>query len=130
MERYASSAIVGGLHVKSSVDFIATYTPTSSRVKPRRVAAIVNPSGIRRGNPDMRTRFARVESELALRMIKADNLTVDECWYVDLPKESISERYAHTSDRMWANIDAACERIVEDFKRYRLQSERPTEEMG
>jgi len=124
VDRYASSTIAGGLHIKSSVDFIATYAPTSPRGKSRRVAVIVNPSGVRRGNPAMRKRFARVECELALRMIKADNLNVDEIWYIDLPKESITERYGRTSSLLWANIDAACERIVEDFKRYRLQSER------
>lgn len=121
IERYVSSTTVGGLHVRSSIDFLAMFSPSTAKGKNRSVAVIVNPSGIHRGKPDARKRFARIECEFALRMLKMDEAKVEECWYIDLPKESISERYAHTSNSLWANIDAACERIVEDFKRYRLE---------
>lgn len=123
VERYASSTMAGGLLVKSSVDFVATFLPYRAQGKKRRVAVIVNPSGIHRGKPDVRKRFARIECEFALRMLTADKIEVDECSYIDLPKEAIVERYLQPSTRLWANIDAACERIVVDFKRYRLERE-------
>jgi len=127
IERYSSSTVVAGLEVRATVDFLANFRPAAIRTRRRRVAVIVNPSGVRRGKPEARTRFARIECEFALRMLGADRADVDECWYIDLPKEAVVERYARVSSRLWADIDAACERMVEDFKRYRLGRERPEE---
>jgi hypothetical protein len=129
VQRYNASIVVAGLQVKSSIDFVASFQGSDSRSKTKCVGVIINPSGIRRGNPNAQKRFARIEIEFCLRMLESDRSNVDECWYVDLPKESVVEKRGTTSSHLWADIDAACERIVEDFKRYRVQQrERPSDE--
>jgi hypothetical protein len=121
VDRYRGAILVSGLPVKATIDFTATFRPANLRSRERRVAVILNPSGIQRGNPASYKRFGRIECEFALRMLKSDKVTADECWYVDLPRQAIVEKYGRCSDRLWTDIDAACERVVEDFKRYRLQ---------
>ena len=59
------SVRIGKINVLSTVDFYAHYTPTIQAAKPRDVAVVVYPSGIKKPRPEQRELWATIESEVA-----------------------------------------------------------------
>jgi hypothetical protein len=108
------------LRVYSTVDFYATFVPISIRAKPRSVAVIINPSGIKAATAEKRKTWATIEAEIAWRAAQEYGFEIDEVMYVDLPKQEIY-RHKGPKVRIWDEIDATCERIVRDWREIRLE---------
>jgi hypothetical protein len=109
------------VRVKSTVDFYATFIPASRRKKPRHVGVIVNPSGIPRKDEADIKKWWEIECEIAFRAAKVEGITLNGILYVDLGHEKIHE-YLKPSERLWADIDATCERIVREWKEIRIEA--------
>ena len=110
---------ISDLRVKSSIDFLGTYTPDNRRMKPRSVAVIVNIPGIKVANTTRRDMQMQAESELAFRILDAQHIEVDEVHYTDLPRHAIALRYTRRSERLWKDVVRVCRTIVADFPRIR-----------
>lgn len=108
------------VRVKSTADFYATLRPHNKRMKARHIALIVNPSGILRKEEADIKKWWEIESEIAFRAAKANDTTLNEIIYVDLVRERI-HRYPKPGERLWADIDATCERIVREWREIRIE---------
>jgi hypothetical protein len=117
-----TSVVVGKLEILSTADFFAQYMRTAANGKERDVAVIVNPSGTKKRLPEQRKLWAGIESEVAFRAAAADGISVDEVIFVDLPRKEI-HRFKGPKSRLWAEIDATCERIYRDWRDIRLEAE-------
>ena len=87
---------------------------------------IVNPSGIKLASEEKRDVWKSIECEVAYRAALATNLELDEVVYVDLPKDVVTWHKV-PKKRVWAEIDATCERIFRDWRDIRLERD---EEQG
>ena len=103
-----ASVKVGRLRLVSTVDFYATFVPRLG--KRRRVGVIIHPSGVAKP-PEARRTWINVESEVAWRAAVAQGIEIDEIMYIDLPKQEI-RRYKGPRVRIWDEIGATCERII------------------
>jgi hypothetical protein len=117
-----ASVTVGDLRVASSADFYATFVPRLG--KARRVAVIVNPSGIRKASAEVRRTWINIESEVAWRAAESAGVKTDEILYIDLPKSDV-QRYKGPKRRIWDEVGATCERIVRDWRDISAENDRP-----
>lgn len=113
--------MIQNVRVKSTVDFYATFRPKNKRMKARKVGVIVNPSGIPRKEEADVALWWHIECEVAFRTAKAAGIKLDEIIYVDLAHEK-KYNYPKPAERLWADIDATCERILREWKEIRLES--------
>jgi hypothetical protein len=120
-ERTAVAASI--VRIISTVDFFAMFTPKQG--KPRRVAVIVNPSGVT-VRTEKRSIWINIESEVACRAAGEHKIEIAEIMYVDLRKGDV-KRYVGPKKRMWDEIVATCERIVRDWREIRLEQQRRQE---
>ncbi|MBV8299022.1 MAG: hypothetical protein JO083_05720 [Candidatus Eremiobacteraeota bacterium] len=114
---------VGALMVNSTTDFYATFIPRAPNAKRRCVAVIINPSGIKTSNLEKRKTWVDIEAEVARRAATESGIEIDEVIYVDLPRQDIY-RLRGPKARVWAEIDATCERIFRDWRDIRLERRR------
>jgi hypothetical protein len=89
-------------------------------MKARHVAVIVNPSGIPRKEEAAIAKWSEIECEIAFRASKINDVKIEEVFYVDLVRERMY-RYLKPSERLWADIDATCERIVREWREIRIE---------
>jgi hypothetical protein len=109
------------VRVKSTADFYATFKPQKKRMKWRHVGVIVNPSGVTRKEEADVTKWWEIECEVAFRAAKAHEIKLDEILYIDLGHEQ-TYKYPRSSERLWADIDAICERILREWKEIRIET--------
>jgi len=114
---------VGDLTINSTTDFYATFIPRVANAKRRAVAVIVNPSGIKTKNPEKRKTWIDIEAEVARRAAVERGIEIDEVMYVDLPRHDV-QKLRGPKARVWAEIDATCERIFRDWRDIRLERRR------
>jgi hypothetical protein len=118
---------VANLRINSTADFYATLVPTARNAKAKRVAVIINPSGIKVSSAEKRKTWAAIESEIAWRCAADESVDIEEVLYIDLPKHQI-HRHKGPKVRVWDEIDATCERIVRDWREIRLDESRRRED--
>lgn len=109
------------LRVKSTTDFYALFTPANRRMKPRRIAAIFNLSGVSKASADDRKQWMQIEAEVAFRAAAARDIMIDEVLYVDVSREELHV-FRKPSERLWADLEAICERIQREWRQIRLES--------
>jgi hypothetical protein len=114
-----ASVSVGEVVVNSTVDFYATFMPSAKNAKPRRVAVIVNPSGIKLSSVEKRKTWIDIEGEVARHAAADRGFEIDEVIYIDLPKRE-AHRLRGGKARVWSEITATCERILRDWRDIRL----------
>lgn len=110
---------VGKLNVLSTADFYARYIP-EGRSKEKTCCVIVYPAGIKKRAPVDQHLWAAIESEVAFRAANANGIDIEEVLYIDLPRQNI-HRFKSPKARLWAEIDATCERIYRDWRDIRLE---------
>lgn len=121
VESRRTDIVIQKVRVKSTADFYAKFVPKNKRMNIRHVGVIVNLSGIpRKEGPDIK-KWWEIECEIAFRAAKASGIRLDEIFYIDLVREQM-HKYLMSSERLWADIDATCERIVREWKEIRLES--------
>lgn len=121
IERHRVDIVVQNVRVKATTDFYATFVPANKRMKARRVGVIINPSGIPRNAEADIQKWWEIECEIALRSARANNLKLDEVDYVNLRRESV-HKYTKERKRLWADIDATCERILREWTEIRIET--------
>ncbi|HZO93115.1 MAG TPA: hypothetical protein VFB22_05050 [Candidatus Baltobacteraceae bacterium] len=114
---------VGDLTVNATTDFYATFVPRSANAKRKRAAVIINPSGIKTSSAEKRKVWVDIEAEAARRAASENGVEIDEVIYVDLPRRDV-HRLRGPKARVWAEIDATCERIFRDWRDIRLERRR------
>jgi hypothetical protein len=124
-----ASITVGKLTVISTVDFYARYVPSASNSKPRQVGVIVNPAGIRKVKEDQRKMWALIEAEVAFRAAASKGIKIEGIMYLDLGRGDL-HRFKQPRQRIWAEIDATCDRIFRDWREIRLEMQTGGEETG
>jgi hypothetical protein len=121
VKSWRTDIVVQNVRVKSTLDFCAMYAPRNKRMKARHVGIIVNPSGIPRKDEFDIEKWWQIESEVAFRAARTNDVALDEIFYVDLVREE-THKYLKPSERLWADIDAICERILREWKEIRIQT--------
>jgi hypothetical protein len=66
------------LRVNSTADFYATLVPRARNAKAKRVAVIVNPSGIKVSSAEKRKTWAAIESEIAWRCAADEGIEIED----------------------------------------------------
>ncbi len=97
---------VAGLAVRTSIDFIC-------RTADGKVTAVIfNVAGEVSDNKDQVDHYARVESELAWQITRAEMPDVEQILYVDVLSEKIVRTHTKSHKGAWRNILTTCDNIL------------------
>lgn len=111
---------VDRVRIKSTADFYAIFRPANKRMKPRRVAAIYNLSGIDKAASGDRLRWMQIEAEFVFRASSAHGIDLDEVFYIDVRREE-RHVFSKPSSGLWKDLEAICERIYREWLEIRLE---------
>jgi hypothetical protein len=112
---------LGKFEVRSTGSFYATFIPTSTHAKAKNVCVIVSPSGIKKTQENDRKLWVSIEGEVAFQAAASHGVPLnDGIMYLDLIRGEL-HLYQGPKSRIWAEMEATCERIFRDWRDIRLE---------
>jgi hypothetical protein len=92
------------------LDFVATLAV--KRDATQRIGVICNVATEVASNPDKMKVYARIETEVALRVLREQAPDLEAVWYVDLLSEKVVVKKSKPNTTLWREVETVCDDIL------------------